>query len=38
MDMIPEGEVVAKVPKIIKPAAGEVYTGLKAPKAKWAFI
>jgi NADH-quinone oxidoreductase subunit D len=34
MDMIPEGEVMAKVPKIIKPAAGEVYTRVEGPKGE----
>ncbi|PKL90578.1 MAG: NADH-quinone oxidoreductase subunit NuoD [Candidatus Goldiibacteriota bacterium HGW-Goldbacteria-1] len=34
MDMIPEGDVMAKVPRIIKPAAGEVYTRVEGPKGE----
>jgi NADH-quinone oxidoreductase subunit D len=34
IDMMPEGEVMAKVPKIIKPAPGEVYTRVEGPRGE----
>lgn len=32
LDALPEGEVMAKVPKVIKPPAGEVYALTEAPR------
>jgi NADH-quinone oxidoreductase subunit D len=34
MDGLPEGPVMAKVPKIIKPPVGEVYHSIEAPKGE----
>ncbi len=32
---IPDGPIMAKVPKVIKPAVGEIYHSIEAPKASW---
>ncbi|MEW6211663.1 MAG: NADH-quinone oxidoreductase subunit D [Acidobacteriota bacterium] len=34
LDGLPEGPVMAKVPKVIKPPAGEVYHAIEAPKGE----
>lgn len=34
LDQIPDGEVMAKVPKVIKPPAGEVYSRIEAPRGE----
>lgn len=37
IEALPEGEVIAKVPRIIKPPAGEAYSRVEAPKGELAF-
>jgi NADH-quinone oxidoreductase subunit D len=37
LDRLPEGEVRAKVPKYIKPAAGEVYHVVESPRGEQGF-
>lgn len=32
LDMLPEGEYTAKVPKVVKPPIGEVYTRVESPR------
>lgn len=34
LDGLPEGPVMAKVPKVIKPPAGEIYHSIEAPKGE----
>lgn len=34
LDLIPAGEVLAKVPKVIKPPAGEVYARVEGPRGE----
>jgi NADH-quinone oxidoreductase subunit D len=34
---LPEGPIMAKVPKIIKPAVGEVYHSIEAPKGELGY-
>ena len=37
LDRLPEGEIKAKVPKYIKPAAGEVYHVVESPRGEQGF-
>src|ERR1041384_2674041 len=37
VDGLPEGPIMAKIPKVIKPAAGEVYHSIEAPKGELGY-
>jgi NADH-quinone oxidoreductase subunit D len=37
VDRIPEGPILAKVPKVLKPAIGETYVSIEAPKGELGY-